>query len=346
MTEKSMNPEFNSEKQLLRAIGIILVVLGHAIDPFIWNSSFKVVKDIIYSFHMPLFFFISGFFGTKFFLPADRPINPIVVRQFQRFMVVYFFCSMLVIPLKFLLNHYADRPLVAGDILADIFFCPGHHPMIILWFLYVLFLMQMFFLAGNHIFTINYRRPFQAGMLFIVFLGLHLISGKCPELFALNRLAYFAIYFYLGFLASFYYEKLKSFFIRYRYFAMIMSIIFYLFYFQARSFFMFSFLYAMTGILFFWLVSIHLAKRRTFFKSSLSRIGNYSYEIYLYHYFFMAGLCVLLVKIPKTQSLLPFAPIFIFSLVCPMILSKYCLRKNHLLRRFALGDWSKPGIAG
>ena len=37
---------------ILRGIGILLVVLGHTNPPF---------KRIIYSFHIPLFFILSGF---------------------------------------------------------------------------------------------------------------------------------------------------------------------------------------------------------------------------------------------------------------------------------------------
>lgn len=39
-----------------KAIGMYLVVLGHVIKD---NS--QLLKVIIYSFHMPLFFFLSGF---------------------------------------------------------------------------------------------------------------------------------------------------------------------------------------------------------------------------------------------------------------------------------------------
>ena len=38
----------------LKGIGIILVVIGHV-------SQNERINDFIYSFHMPLFFFISGF---------------------------------------------------------------------------------------------------------------------------------------------------------------------------------------------------------------------------------------------------------------------------------------------
>lgn len=51
-----------------KGIGIILVVYGH-VARGIFNAgipmnekSFGIIDSVIYSFHMPLFFFLSGFF--------------------------------------------------------------------------------------------------------------------------------------------------------------------------------------------------------------------------------------------------------------------------------------------
>ena len=54
---------------LLQTLGIILVIIGHILSPYVgrwWgyeihNSSYNFIHKFIYSFHMPLFFFISGY---------------------------------------------------------------------------------------------------------------------------------------------------------------------------------------------------------------------------------------------------------------------------------------------
>ena len=49
-----------------RGIGMMLVVLGHAIsDTTMDNPLLSRLFYFIYSFHMPLFFFISGYCGGK-----------------------------------------------------------------------------------------------------------------------------------------------------------------------------------------------------------------------------------------------------------------------------------------
>src|SRR3569623_3259492 len=67
MVTANMNPETDSEIRTgwrthvdtMKAIGMVVVGVGHApcLDPFI--------KHVIYSFHMPLFFFISGLLLTE-----------------------------------------------------------------------------------------------------------------------------------------------------------------------------------------------------------------------------------------------------------------------------------------
>ena len=54
------------EIDLCRGFGILLVVLGHALKQTgETNSVFETVNAVIYSFHMPMFFFLSGFVAVK-----------------------------------------------------------------------------------------------------------------------------------------------------------------------------------------------------------------------------------------------------------------------------------------
>lgn len=59
------------ELNVLKFYGILLVVLGHVafvysplsiITPHTPSLTINFVKDVIYSFHMPLFFFASGMY--------------------------------------------------------------------------------------------------------------------------------------------------------------------------------------------------------------------------------------------------------------------------------------------
>lgn len=47
----------------LKALLVFFVVVGHALDPFVDNVGAKALFLTIYSFHMPLFIFLSGYFA-------------------------------------------------------------------------------------------------------------------------------------------------------------------------------------------------------------------------------------------------------------------------------------------
>lgn len=51
----------NKEIDYLKGLSIILVVVGHAIQYNICDYNVNPFFNIIYSFHMPLFMFISGY---------------------------------------------------------------------------------------------------------------------------------------------------------------------------------------------------------------------------------------------------------------------------------------------
>ena len=67
---------------IARGIGILLVVMGHndfaVVSPFLYK--------LIYSFHMPLFFFLSGYF-----LNSATGFWPFVKKRFNALLKPFFF---------------------------------------------------------------------------------------------------------------------------------------------------------------------------------------------------------------------------------------------------------------
>ena len=75
---------------IARGIGILLVVMGHndfgAISPFAYK--------VIYSFHMPLFFFLSGYFlntSIGFWNFFKKRFNSLLKPFFFTIFLIYFF---------------------------------------------------------------------------------------------------------------------------------------------------------------------------------------------------------------------------------------------------------------
>ncbi len=125
----------------LRALAIILMVFGHT------NNSEAEIENLvnyIYSFHMPLFYFISG---LTFYPERFKSLKEFLVRKISTLLVPYFFFSLLGFGLLMSTNHSYFSLTALGDALFRIAFADTDllnfdydGP---LWFLPCLFLVEM-----------------------------------------------------------------------------------------------------------------------------------------------------------------------------------------------------------
>lgn len=139
------------ELNVLKFYGILLVVLGHVafvysplsiITPHTPSLTINFVKDVIYSFHMPLFFFASGCIFSYQLEVKRKPMTfaQLLRNKTTRLMIPFYtFALLMVYPTMTLLGfrdpvHY----LFDGFILA---IDPRH-----LWFVMTLFLIFLIFL--------------------------------------------------------------------------------------------------------------------------------------------------------------------------------------------------------
>lgn len=121
---------YNPYLDVLRGVAILLVVIGHSIESYAPNGNFdgNIIFRIIYSFHMPLFMFLSGAAASY----SSKPMDFVFIKKKFYALVVPFISWGL---LSFYINNnylhmslwtHIKRIAVAPDF--------G------LWFLWVLFL--------------------------------------------------------------------------------------------------------------------------------------------------------------------------------------------------------------
>lgn len=90
----SINPHRNTSFDILKGIGIILVMFGHVLPT-------GFVHDLIYGFHMPLFFFCSGVFFK------EKQLWEATLKDLKTLMIPYItFCLFLVV-CSFVLVYFA-----------------------------------------------------------------------------------------------------------------------------------------------------------------------------------------------------------------------------------------------
>lgn len=162
-----------------KALLIILVIMGHFIDPCYTNNNFLyTLKFVIYAFHMPAFIFISGYFSKK-----------IISWQitFQKIMIPYFIFQTV--------YHFYYKYLLCVN--SEFVY---QFPKFTLWYLLALFIWKV---------ITPYVKKMPYHLLISIVVGL--LFGLLPidgTRFAISRVVSFYPYFLAG--TMFNREKLKN----------------------------------------------------------------------------------------------------------------------------------------
>lgn len=125
-----------------RGIGIILVVYAHQMRaqaargllPASWEGPFQ--DALIYSFHMPLFFFISGIVSVKAI--RQRSFSTNLWDKLQTIAYPYFLWSIVSWCLSTMAVKYVNKPLDIDSLISI-----AYQPILQFWFLYILFFCQL-----------------------------------------------------------------------------------------------------------------------------------------------------------------------------------------------------------
>lgn len=140
----------------IKAIGIILVILGHI------NFANEPVKEWIYSFHMPLFFFATGLTTYKKTLNKTFVINKI-----QSLMVPYFVWGLIYSKLTFenvvKIGYGSYNSISSSDSLTSLWFLPA-------MFISVMIIQLLLYIT---------KKP---GWLFIISIALYIIALFTPDI--------------------------------------------------------------------------------------------------------------------------------------------------------------------
>lgn len=131
-----------------KGIGIFLMVYAHLLSSAyhagigIPEQFFKLSDSMIYSFHMPLFFFLSGLFVEESL--RKRGAKDYVIDKFLRIAYPYIVWSILQVSVEII---FADQTQKGASL--ENLFAISYRPWGQFWFLYVLLLMHIIYTALN-----------------------------------------------------------------------------------------------------------------------------------------------------------------------------------------------------
>ena len=171
---------------IAKAICIMLVVVGHYV-PDGSPGWYVAVHDVIYTFHMPLFMFASGYvyMATR----KDVPYGGFLLKKARRLMVPYLATSAIVITIKLLSQGglSVDNPVTPLSYLKMLY---RPEAGAFLWFIWALWWM---FVVVPLLRTKAARLAF-----FFAALALHYVPLPLPDVFCLAQCKSMLVYFMLG----------------------------------------------------------------------------------------------------------------------------------------------------
>lgn len=180
-----------------KAIGIILVVYAH-VARGIFNaglgtdqSIYRQIDSVIYTFHMPLFFFLSGVFFLASM--AKRDSMNLLRTKVDTILYPYVVWSLLQGLIEVAMSQYVNGQLTLTEV-----FSFAWSPRAQFWFLYVLFFV--FALA-----LLVFRRSslMLSSGIFVGSLMLYFFGNQLPDLYLFNALSHYFVYFAAGVIFSF-----------------------------------------------------------------------------------------------------------------------------------------------
>ncbi len=310
---------------IAKGVGIFLVVLGHCIPDAasptgISVNGYRILHDIIYSFHMPLFFFIAGYMMSREKMIARGQCGfDIIKKRISRLLVPYFVVGILYAPFKILLAGFSNKPYDIKE-LWMIFI--GLNPDGELWFLYSLFVVTA-------IVSIFGLRVSKLGLM--VAAGFTVSSFIWPMVF--NYLFFLMLGIYVRRLYPKFAEKISV-----KYF-ILACVLFILFNWlsvglQVKGTFIIT---AISGIFIIMWLSYQLSLRNGGLVTALETWGMFSMDIYI-----LSDIIKIPFRIVFWNKLhfytLSFVICTVMGIMLSLLISKYIIRNNKWLKRYILGE--------
>jgi fucose 4-O-acetylase-like acetyltransferase len=310
-----------------KGIGIILVVFGHvnrglySAGIHLSESFYQLTDSVIYSFHMPLFFFLSGLFFVQSLERKGK--GRFIISKIDTIVYPYIIWSLLQGTVEVVLSRYTNNSASLNDMLTLF-----THPRAQFWFLYALFMVFVLATLLYNKNKFNYILP----TLIIISAGLYVYQDSLTKAFHFGYITSFMIFFLLGALAIRYSATIARISMTSSLVAMFAFVLlewgFHVYlgltYTDAG---LYSMILAVVAITFIICLSVLLAKADI---TWLKRLGELSMVIYLMHILAASGLRIVLTKFLHVNNWS--AHIIagtLFGLIAPII-AYYLIQRLHL----------------
>jgi fucose 4-O-acetylase-like acetyltransferase len=324
---------------LIKGIAITLVVIGHytpATMPHYWTE----MRDVIYTFHMPLFFLLAGYL-YGFSPPKSSDYLNFLKKKAKRLLIPFVSISASFFLVKIMTGIFfkLQFPVNLGSFLS-IFISPLDSFLPLLWFIYTLFIIFAIFPLLS--FLVNDRLI----RLCAVVLILYFFGYRARE-FCLVQLFQNLPAFTLGFILAYQKINFDNIEPKFLWIILIVAITFFAITYHFKDASIYSkinlgidLLLYIYGSLACISLSILIYLSNIEVAAYLKIVGVYSMSIYLLHTMFTSMVRIVfyqVMHIPNSKFLYGALLAIIVGIMLPLLIEKYILRRCQVTKRFFLG---------
>lgn len=321
-----MSDKKNNLMPMMSIIGIVLVVLGHS-----GYAGTNIAEDYpylfqwIYNFHMPLFFFISGFLFSltnESFIEMDK--KKLVKKKVQRLLVPYLVLGVVLWGIKYVFSSFAsvNRQFSITSFF-EMFIAPNTEgsTMGYLWYLITLF-MVFVLMAILPVLHVDMKKS-KWCLIVIVTSWLLWQWGGNIDWFNMRAVLWYMPFFVIGIQYKKYEVVVQRIINRGEYFnvslSIVLSVLFILL--PSSTFFAYNVIVALVGIWMTLSICSSLIKRDWVVNHILS-YGRYTYSIYLLSWFGQYATKFIAVNILHLHITICIVLLFFMGLIVPIATDK------------------------
>ena len=205
---------------IAKGMGMVLVLLGHLQNDTIFSYSPHILTlcSWIFSFHMPLFFILSGML-LCIKKENEKDLTGFIKQRFKSIMVPYFWFSLIYIGIV-LYYLFVNKVIPVKTLFIQLWYVLGMYGMNVLWFLPALFAAEILF-----VFLTKHFKNFKSILVIIILLSLSIVVNELrkqlpnnPEIYerinelivTLIRPVFACSYIFIGFFLYKAFEKIKA----------------------------------------------------------------------------------------------------------------------------------------
>ena len=267
---------------VLQGYSMLLVVIGHVMLTNVSNDPTTPIatkiQTVIYSFHMPLFIFISGWLFYFTCIRKEKSYGDVVMSKVRRLGVPFLTFTLVATVLKSAFPSLMHRPVTAQELI-DTFLLFSSNPLGEMWFIVVLFILMMLY----PVYRFVVEKKWAACML----LGISMVAYICPPqvaIFYIDKVCHMVPFFIGGILCC-KYELQK--YLTSIWAMVICAALFLLWNVLGVMYDPMKFLSISIGILFSFSLCLNLAKK---WPQLFSSFRDYTFQIFLLGIFFQMAI--------------------------------------------------------